>query len=516
MDRTRLQGRGREARIARRRDQTGSDAVWPGLKGGAYKPLSQRDMERIHETALDVLEKIGMGEPIPSTRERALAAGCWMSEAGRLCFPRALVEDVIAGAARRIRFNARDPQFDRELGGEAVFFATAGEAVRMIDLESGQHRPTTIADVYDLYRLADTLEHIHHVGQPIIACDIEDPLAHDLSIGFAAVNGTRKSFGMSTANPAHVDKLVEMFDCVLEEEGAFLKRPFMTVGHCPIVSPLRFGQDTSAVAVRCAELGLTSDMCVAPQAGATAPAALAGALVQAVAETLAALVQVNLVRKGAPMMFGNWVFVSDLRTGAFSGGGGEEALLMAAAAQLVRFYDLPGSVAAGMTDSKTLDYQAGFEKGVTEALAAMAGGNMIYESAGMMSSLLATSFEGMVMDNEMIGFIQRALRGVEVTDDTLSFQVMEDVVLRGPGHYLGHAQTLSLMTSEYIYPEIANRMPLSEWEQVGSPAMVDAARKRVREVLANHYPAYVSAEAQADIRRRFPIRLPPAAMGPRA
>ncbi len=455
-----------------------------------------------------------MGHPIASTRERALARGCWINKHDRLCFPRSLVEDVIANAARLINFHARDPRLDRQVGTDKVFFATAGEAVRIINSETGQHRPTTITDVYDLFRLADTLDHIHHVGQPIVACDIEDPIAHDLSVGFAAANATRKSFGISTAEVGNVDRLVKMFDIMLGADGSFLKRPFCVVGHCPVVSPLRFAQDTSAVAVRCAELGITSDMCVAPQAGATAPAALAGALVQSVVETLAALVQINLVKKGAPMVFGNWIFVSDLRSGAFSGGGGEEALLMAAAAQLVRFYDLPGSVAAGMTDSKLLDYQAGFEKGMTVSLAALAGGNMIYESAGMMSSLLATSFEGMVMDNEMIGFIQRALRGIEVTEDTLSYAVIEEAILRGPGHYLGQAQTLDLMTSEYIYPQIANRMSLSEWEAQGSPGIVDTARKKVRELLSAHYPEYVSKVACDIIRAQFPIQLPPEDMRP--
>lgn len=479
------------------------------MAGGQYKALAPHDLDRIHRTALEVLQKIGMADPIPATRERALAHGCTLNAEGRLCFPPALVEDAIAAAPRRVPLFARDPRHDREVGGDRVHFATAGEAVRVIDFDTGEHRQSTITDLYDFYRLADRLDHIHHCGQTVVATDVDDITAHDLSIAYAGLAGTSKSFGFSIATARHLDLLVQLFDTALGSDGAFLKRPICTIGHCPIVSPLRFGRDTSEVQVRCAELGLTSDMCVAPQAGATAPAALAGALVQAVAETLASLVQVHLTRRGARMLFGNWVFVSDLRTGAFSGGSGEEALLMAGAAQLARFYDLPGSVAAGMTDSKALDYQAGMEKGMTLTLAGLSGGNMVYEAAGMMSSLMATSFEAMVMDNEILGAAQRTLRGIEVNDDTLSFSVIEDVCLRGPNHYLGHAQTLERMESEFLYPQVADRQSLSDWHAAGKPGIRDHARARAKEILGSHFPAVAR---EAEIRARFPVALPPAAM----
>ena len=407
-----------------------------------------------------------------------------------------------------------DPAFDRELGSDRVHFCTAGEAVRVLDLDTGLYRPSTIDDVYDLFRLADALEHIHHVGQPIVATEIGLRDAHDLSVAYAGMAGTRKSFGFSTATASVVDALVAMGDMVLGVDGGFRKRPFCVVGHCPIVSPLRFGKETSEVAVRCAELGLVSDMCVAPLAGATAPAALAGALVQSVAETLAGLVQVHLVRPGATMHFGNWVFVADLRTGAFSGGSGETALLMAAAAQMARFYGLPGSVAAGMTDSKLLDYQAGYEKGMSIALAGHAGGGLVMEAGGMMASLMGASFEGLVMDNDMIGAVQRTLKGIEVSDATLSYEVIEDVVLRGPQHFLGHPQTLQLMQSEYLYPSVANRMSLSEWEAADRPGLVATAHERARGILATHHPAYINPERDRAIRARFPIQLRPEAMRP--
>ncbi|MFZ1680688.1 MAG: trimethylamine methyltransferase family protein, partial [Rhizobiaceae bacterium] len=233
---------------------------------------------------------------------------------------------------------------------------------------------------------------------------------------------------------------------------------------------------------------------------------------QAVAETLAALVQVQLARRGARMPFGNWVFVSDLRTGAFSGGSGEEALLMAGAAQMARYYDLPGSIAAGMTDSKAPDYQAGMEKGLTLALAGLSGGNMVYEAAGMMSSLMATSFEAMVIDNELIGSVQRTLRGIEVDDATLSYDVIADVTLNGPNHFLGHRQTLLRMESEFLYPAVADRRSLALWEAGGRDGIIERARAVVTSVLGTHFPSFAGEEADESLRRRFSLGLPRSAM----
>jgi trimethylamine--corrinoid protein Co-methyltransferase len=248
-------------------------------------------------------------------------------------------------------------------------------------------------------------------------------------------------------------------------------------------------------------------MVIAAQAGATSPAALAGTLVQTVAETLAGLALVNLTVPGHPMIFSNWPFVSDLRTGAFSGGGGEEAVLNAASAQLTNFYDLPSGVAAGMSDSKFPDNQAGYEKGITTVLAGMAGANMVFESAGMLASLIGCSFEALVIDNDMLGSVQRAVRGIEVSDETLSYEVLEKVCCGGPGHFLGQPQTLSIMETEYLYPELGDRSTTGEWEENGSKLIHERAGEKLRELMSSHYPEYIDPKVADELRKRYPIKL---------
>jgi trimethylamine--corrinoid protein Co-methyltransferase len=203
-----------------------------------------------------------------------------------------------------------------------------------------------------------------------------------------------------------------------------------------------------------------------------------------------------------------WPFISDLRTGSFSGGSGEEALITAATTQLCNHYGFTTSVGAGMTDSKTMDVQAGYEKALTVATAALAGGNLVAAYPGIVGSLIGQSFEGMIIDNDMIGNIQRIVRGIEVTDETLSVDVINEAV-HGVGHYLGNEQTLTMMQTEYLYPEVADRLTPGAWEEMGRHTLYEQAHDKVKEMLTDYYPTYIDAAADKRIRDKFPIKLKP-------
>ncbi|MBW2386607.1 MAG: trimethylamine methyltransferase family protein, partial [Deltaproteobacteria bacterium] len=379
----------------------------------------------------------------------------------------------------------------------------------ILDYPGQRYRPTKLVDLYDAARLADRMEHIHYYGQPFIVAEwSHDLYVHDMNIAYAALSGTRKPFALGIASVDHIDPLIEMFDVYLGREGAFLERPFCVFGGCPIVSPLRFAKENAEVLVKQAHLGLVGDVAIAAQAGATAPAPLAGALVQTFAETLACLAVVNLIRPGNPMNFGMWPFISDLRTGAFSGGSAEEALAIAATAQLANHYGLISCVPSGMTDSKTMDAQAGYEKAITTLAAVLAGGNFVNTYPGIVGSLIAQSFEGMVIDNDMMGMTLRLLRGIEVNDETLAVAGIERAVV-GEGHFLDQPQTLALMQSEYLYPEIGDRRTPNEWEADGGENVYQLAHEKVKAILSSHYPEYIEPNVDTAIRERFPIKLSP-------
>lgn len=487
-------------------------AVRPGLEGGAYRPLNEFEVKRIHQAALDVLSTIGLGDAPQSCIDLATGAGGTLTDGGRLLFPAALVEDIVATAGRHFVLHGQTPEHDMEPWGNRVYFGTAGAAVHMVDAETGDYRESTLADLYDIARLVDTLDHVHFFQRPIVARDLASSRDLDINICYASISGTTKHVGSSWVKPAHVDETLQLLHRVAGSEKAWRERPFVSMSNCFVVPPLKFTEDACFCLEAAVRGGMPVLLLAAGQAGATSPAALAGAVVQQVAEVLGGLVYVNLLQPGHPAIFGTWPFVSDLRTGAMSGGSGEQALLMAACAQMAHFYDLTGGVAAGMTDSKVPDKQAGAEKGYTTALVANSGANMIYESAGMQASLLGFSMEGAVIDNDVLGGVLRTVRGIEVTDETLSIEVMREVCTEGPGHFLGHGQTMALMESEYVYPAVGDRSSPKEWAEKGSPWILQQARAKTRSILDSHFPGHIDQALDARIRETFDIKLPRANM----
>ena len=215
----------------------------------------------------------------------------------------------------------------------------------------------------------------------------------DLNTLYACLSGTTKHIGTSFTVAANVPAGLEMLYAIAGGEEAFRARPFISASICFVVPPLRFAQDACDVMELLIEGGVPILLLSAGQAGATSPAAIAGSIVQAISECLAGLVYVNALKPGHPVIFGPWPFVSDLRTGAMSGGSGEQSLLMAACGQMANHYGLVGGSPAAMADAKLPDIQSGYEKGITTVMAGLAGTNMIYEAAGMHASLMGFCME---------------------------------------------------------------------------------------------------------------------------
>ncbi len=507
---------GRAARLALREAAPEEDrkAVWAGIEGGHYSPLSETDITRIHHAALEILADVGIGQATDEVIGIATERGCRLSASGRLTFPPALVEDLLTVAAREYVIHSRDPAHaDIHVGGNRVSYATSGEAVSVLDFETRSYRPSTLRDVYDTARVADALPNIHQYGQMVVPTEIKDLFEHDINVVYAVLAGTKKPVEHTFNTVRSIPAAMELYAMVAGSEKAFRDRPFVSFGGCPIVSPLRFAQENLDVLVATSRLGLVNDIAIAPQSGATSPSYLAGSLVQVTAEALACLCVVNMVNPGCPMSFAAWPFAVDLRTGAFAGGSAEVAVSMAAIAQIGRFYDVPTTVAASMSDAKMPDAQMGYEKGIASVVAGLAGANRVLESAGMMASLMGVSYEALVIDNDMLGMAQRVVRGIEVTDETLSVEAIKAAV-RGEGHYLGAADTLKSMETEYVYPAVADRSSVAVWTAEGATTMEERARARAAELLATHFVEAIPPGIDRAIRDRFPIRLPVEAMRP--
>ncbi len=500
---------GRSARLALRAAPPKINPAPAGPVGGAYKPLSEPDLHAIYDTALKLLSDLGMGEVPKRLEALFLSKGATLNDKGRTCFPRSMVEDAIASAAKRFPLHGRDPNRSIEVGGDAVHFGTGGAAVQTLDLQTSSYRPSTLQDLYDFTRLQDTLPNVSWFTRCCVATDVPDNFDLDVNTLYALMRGTTKPVATSFTLSEYVAPIVQLLDTVAGGVGAFSKRPFVKAHISPVISPMRYGEDAVDVTYACIEHNIPISAITAAQSGATAPATLAGFLAQSLAETLGSLLMVHAIRPGHPMVFSNWPLVIDLRTGAFCGGGGEITVLNAASAQLSNWLGLPSGVASSMTDAKAIDQQYGMEKGLTALAAGLAGGNLIYESSGMTASLLGASFEGFVLDNDMIGQIYRALRGIEVSEDTLGYDAICEAIL-GVGHFLGHDQTLQAMERDYLYPDHADRDAPSKWEEQGKPDAWSRAKQAAKEILNQPDPGYIGKAEDTKIRDQFKILLDPA------
>ena len=500
---------GRAARKAARAAPL-SDAmrpVRPGMQGGTYKPLTQLDMERINEAALTALEEIGLADAPQSGIDIMVGAGAILGEDGRLRYPRALIEDMLAKANREITLSARNPKHDLHLSEKKVHYGTAGAAVHMVDVQTRSYRESTVRDLHNAARIVEHLDNIHFVQRPMVCRDILDNREMDLNTIYACATGTEKHIGTSFTEPDFVDDAFEMLHMIAGGEDKWRERPFVSNSNCFVVPPMKFATESCQVMEKCIAGGMPILLLSAGQAGATAPAPIAGAIVQAVAECLAGLVYVNAIKPGHPAIFGTWPFVSDLRTGAMSGGSGEQALLTAGCAQMHHYYGLPGGAAAGIADAKLPDMQAGWEQAMSNVMAGLTGLNMVYEAAGMHASLLGFCHESLILGDDLLGQAMRCVRGIEVSEDTVGLETMRATCLGGPGHYLGSDQTLSLMQTEYIYPVLADRSSPKEWQEKDRPDLIEQAVARKEALIAAPTAAALPPEVDAQIRQRFKIHL---------
>ena len=459
--------------------------VKAGMLGGSYSPLSPEGEKKIHNAALDALEFIGLADAPQSGIDNMVKAGAILGDDGRLRYPRSLVEDALASTNRNVILCGRDQKHDLDLSGNRVHFGTAGAAVHIVDVLNNEYRDSKVKDLFDAACIVNELDNIHFLQRPMVCRDIVDNREMDYNTVYACCAGTTKHVGTSFTEPSFVPDAIKMLHTIAGSEAAWRERPFVSNSNCFVVPPMKFATESCQVMEACIKAGMPILLLSAGQAGATAPAPIAGAIVQAVAECLAGLVYVYSIKPGHPCIFGTWPFVSDLRTGAMSGGSGEQALLTAGCAQMHRFYDLPGGAAAGIADAKMPDMQAGWEQAMSNVMAGLTGLNMVYEAAGMHASLLGFCLESLIIGDDLLGQAMRCVRGIEVTEDSVSLDVIRSTCLEGPGHFLGSEQTLSLMQTEYIYPSLGDRTSPKEWVELGKPNLVQKAIEKKENILNN-------------------------------
>jgi trimethylamine--corrinoid protein Co-methyltransferase len=472
------------------------------LYGGQYRPLTEGDVQRLHEGALTVLEKAGVQVYTDTGFDCFRRAGAVVDEAARVVrLPRAMVEDALAAAPHRLVLCGREEKHDVVLEGSRVSLGTGGTALYVLDLETGQRRPSTNQDVRLNARLTDALENVHLFTINVFPNEITHVGDVDVNRFYSSLTNTSKHVMGGVYSLEGTRQVVEMATLIAGSLEALQARPFISFINL-VISPLKIDDLQGEITCYVAEQGLPQVVPTEPICGTTSPVTLAANVMMHVAESLAGVALTQVVRKGAPVIFGSVGSVADMHSLGHLSGAVERGLINAAVAQMAQYYRLPYYSTSGTTDAKVVDAQAAYESALMTLLVMMAGANYIHDAAGLMEFDLTVAYEKLVMDNEIIGMCARVLRGIEVTDETLAVDLICE---HGAGRdYLGEMHTVQHMRREFFYPRLADRQHRDHWEEKGSQDATTRARSLARRLLATHEPLPLPLEVDQAIRQRFP------------
>ena len=417
--------------------------------------LSASDLEGIHNATMDILQDIGIRFPHPEALEIFKKNG-FKVDGQLVFFEEDQVMDRIKDIPSQFTIQARNPDLDVTVGDGFPVFTPGYGAPFLIDPEVGKKVPT-IQDYKTLVKLAHMLPNQDMSGHLLVEPqDIPPENAH-LEMLAAHITLSDKAFIGSTEGKAGAEHTMELIEILFGDptKGHF------TTGLINPLSPLSYSVDMVDALMIYARTNQPVVVASLIMAGSTGPITLAGVLAQQNAELLSGIVLAQLVNPGVPVMYGSTSTNIDMKTGGLAIGSPELSLCIAAHGQLARKYGLASRGGGALTDSSTLDAQAGYESMFSLYTTIYSGIDFVLHAAGIISSYLAFSYEKFVMDDELCGMLKHYFRGMEVTPETLAVDVIKNV--GHDGHYLGESHTIERCRSEFWMPNIGDRSGLEAW-----------------------------------------------------
>ncbi len=479
-----------------------------GLSGGIYRPLASDGIDAIHDASLTILEKTGVTfeSGLADTMTMLTGAGAIMDPQGhRIRFPRELILEQVAKAPSRVILYARDGKNDLDLTKDKVHLGTGGAAVKILDLDSGMPRSSTLRDLYDLGRLVDHLAHIHFFLRPCIPTDIPES-EYDINMFYACLKATGKHVMSGVNDEVGLQRVIDMAAMLAGGRARLIEKPFISVITSFAISPLKLCTQSTRIMQACNREGIPVALSAAPMSGSTSPMTMAGTLAQLHAEQLAGISICQLTRPGAPLLYGGIPGMANMATMGYRGGGVEFGMMNAAIHQLAAHIKVPNYNSAGLSDAKLPDAQAGWEKAMSILLAALGGSNYVHHSAGMLESMLTVAHEQFVIDDEIMGMSCKVLKGIEVDAEHLALDVIDSV---GPaGNFMTVPHTMRHLRSEYFQGNgVTDSKRRHEWAQGGALDARERAKAIVRRILSAAETPHIPETIDREIRRKFNILL---------
>jgi trimethylamine--corrinoid protein Co-methyltransferase len=462
--------------------------------------LSDEQLQALHLASLDILSRTGISMKSEAGRDLLLEAGAWEAEdpsgtsEKRIRIPEHLLMHGLATAPSRIPMHNRLGELTMPLEGDHVFFGPGSDCIYTMDVETGERRLGTADDVQRIAHLCDGLDGLDFVMSMATPSDVPT-MDHYVHSFIRMIRGSAKP-NLYTANDRRDMEDIYAIACaVAGGEAALRERPFL-LHYCEPISPLLFNEESVDKLLFCAEKGLPVTYVPSPNTGGGGPVTLAGALALGNAECLVGLLLTQLVRPGSPFLYGLNTAALDMKSAIVSYGAPEWPLGQVAWTELARSYGLPVWGAAGATDSKVIDAQAGIEATVTIMMALLCRCNLNHD-VGYMEYGTTSSMELLVIADEIIREMRYIVDGVEVSERTLAREAIHRA--RPGGGFLADDHTLDNWKWAQWRPDIIDRMRYNRWVNKGSKDMTARANERAREILETHEVPPLSEEAEAAI-----------------
>jgi trimethylamine--corrinoid protein Co-methyltransferase len=476
------------SRLSRRQSRGGAglkQLSWRQVRN-PYSPievLSADQIEAIHGASLTVLEEIGMDFLHPEALAILDRAGAQVeSGTERVRFDRGLIEEAVAKAPSQFTLHARNPEHSVVIGGNHIVFATVGSAPNVSDIQGGR-RDGNFRDYCDLVRLAQSLNIVHLMGgYPVEAVDLPPATRHLDCVRAFLTLSDKVAFSYSLGRTRILDGLeLTKIARGIDDEQLCREPSLFTVVNTS--SPLRLDGPMIEGVIEMARRNQAVVMTPFTLSGAMSPATLAGALAQQNAEALASLAFAQIVKPGAPVVYGGFTSNVDMKSGAPAFGTPEYSKAALAGGQLARRYGLPYR-SSNANACNVVDAQAAYESQMSLWAAVMGHANIVLHAAGWMEGGLTASFEKMVLDAEMLQMMAEFLRPIEVNQDTLGLDAIREV---GPGgHFFGAAHTLARYETAFYAPILSDWRNFESWQEAGS---IDATRRAhgiYKQILADY------------------------------
>jgi len=453
-----------------------------------YEILSSHEVERIHQGSLEVLSETGM----TVVHERSLKiledGGCLVDpETRRVRFPTNIIEWAIAQCPDTFTLRARNPDLSLNLGAEVVYFASF-PGFTWLDPDTQERRVATVEDCARLVRLCDALPMVHTLCQPVAHLGDKPPQIELEWVHATELRNTDKTI-MGTAFGGSSKWLVQMVEVTDQQ----------TLGGICISSPLAIPSDQAQGILDYAESGNPQLILSGPSKGATGPATMAGTLVLQNAEILGGTVLAQLANPGCGVMYMGYSTPMDMRYGTMASGAVEVGIMAVATAQLARFYGMPSGVFYPMTDAKTPDPQAIFEKHLQTYLCATAGVNYIMPLGGLDNEGSHSPVQ-MIIDNEVCRMVGKVLEGIKVDDEHLAIDLIKQVG-PPPGNYLKTKHTRTHWQEEYLLSDLVVRENYKAWVSGGSKGIVERAAEVAHHLMNTHEPNPLPSEADRELAK---------------